>query len=166
MLACAEAIGELDSLAALAEAGVDQRWVRPEVTAGLRLVIEGGRHPMVEASVGFDRFVANDTLLDPDDGQVVVLTGPNMPGKSTYLRQVALIVLLAQCGSLVPATQASVGVADPIFTRVGAHDDLAARMSTFIVELTETASILNHATRAPLDVPDERGGRSGGWAGR
>jgi len=157
LLACAEAVGELDALAALAEAGVDLRWVRPEVTAGLRLLIEAGRHPMVEASVGFDRFVANDTLLDPDAEQIVVLTGPNMAGKSTYLRQVALIVLLAQCGSLVPATAASVGVADRIFTRVGAHDDLSAGMSTFMVEMTETANILNHATRASLVVLDEVG---------
>jgi DNA mismatch repair protein MutS len=157
LLACAEAVGELDALASLAEAGVDQRWVRPEVTAGLRLLIEAGRHPMVEASVGFDRFVANDTLLDPDGEQVVVLTGPNMAGKSTYLRQVALVVLLAQCGSLVPATAASIGVADRIFTRVGAHDDLSAGMSTFMVEMTETANILNHATRASLVVLDEVG---------
>ena len=157
LLACAEAVGELDALASLAEAGVDQRWVRPEVTAGLRLLIEAGRHPMVEAAVGFDRFVANDTLLDPDTEQVVVLTGPNMAGKSTYLRQVALIVLLAQCGSLVPAAAASIGVADRIFTRVGAHDDLSAGMSTFMVEMTETANILNHATRASLVVLDEVG---------
>jgi DNA mismatch repair protein MutS len=157
LLACAEAVGELDALASLAEAGVDLRWARPEVTAGLRLLIEAGRHPMVEASVGFDRFVANDTLLDPDAEQVVVLTGPNMAGKSTYLRQVALVVLLAQCGSLVPATAASIGVADRIFTRVGAHDDLSAGMSTFMVEMTETANILNHATRASLVVLDEVG---------
>ncbi len=157
LLACAEAIGELDALASLAEAGVDHRWVRPEVTAGLRLVIERGRHPMVEAAVGFDRFVANDTLLDPDSEQIVVLTGPNMAGKSTYLRQVALIVLLAQCGSLVPASAASIGVTDRVFTRVGAHDDLSAGMSTFMVEMTETANILNHATRASLVVLDEVG---------
>jgi len=157
LLACAEAIGELDALASLAEAGRDQRWVRPEVTAGLRLMIEAGRHPMVEAAVGFERFVANDTVLDPDGEQVVVLTGPNMAGKSTYLRQVALIVLLAQCGSMVPAARASIGLADRIFTRVGAHDDLAAGMSTFMVEMTETANILNHATRSSLVVLDEVG---------
>jgi DNA mismatch repair protein MutS len=157
LLACAEAVGELDALASLAEAGVDLRWVRPEVSAGLRLLVEQGRHPMVEASVGFDRFVANDTLLDPDAEQVVVLTGPNMAGKSTYLRQVALVVLLAQCGSLVPARAASIGVADRIFTRVGAHDDLSAGMSTFMVEMTETANILNHATRSSLVVLDEVG---------
>jgi DNA mismatch repair protein MutS len=111
----------------------------------------------VEQAVGAGNFVPNDTLLDPEDRQVVVLTGPNMAGKSTYLRQVALIVLLAQCGSLVPARAASVGLADRIFTRVGAHDDLAAGMSTFMVEMTETANILNHATRASLVVLDEVG---------
>src|SRR5439155_17115060 len=101
--------------------------------------------------------VPNDTLLDPAREQIVVLTGPNMAGKSTYLRQVALIVLLAQCGSFVPAAAASIGLADRIFTRVGAHDDLAAGMSTFMVEMTETANILNHATRASLVVLDELG---------
>jgi DNA mismatch repair protein MutS len=112
---------------------------------------------MVESSVGHENFVPNDTVLDPDQEQIVVLTGPNMAGKSTYLRQVALIVLLAQCGSLVPARAASVGLADRIFTRVGAHDDLAAGMSTFMVEMTETANILNHASRSSLVVLDEVG---------
>jgi DNA mismatch repair protein MutS len=157
LLASAEAVGELDALASLAESGADRGWSRPEVTAGLRLVIEAGRHPVVEAAVGLDSFVANDTVLDPEREQIMILTGPNMAGKSTYLRQVALIVLLAQVGSLVPARAASVGVADRIFTRVGAHDDLAAGMSTFMVEMTETANILNHATRASLVVLDEVG---------
>lgn len=157
LLACAEAIGELDALASLAEAGSDQRWVRPEISAGVRLTIEGGRHPVVEAAVGAENFVTNDTTLDPDREQIVVLTGPNMAGKSTYLRQVALIVLLAQCGSLVPARTASIGLADRIFTRVGAHDDLAGGMSTFMVEMTETANILNHATSSSLVVLDEVG---------
>jgi len=157
LLTCAEAVGELDALASLAEAGVDLRWVRPDVNPGSRLVIEDGRHPMVESSVGHENFVPNDTVLDPDQEQIVVLTGPNMAGKSTYLRQVALIVLLAQCGSLVPARAASVGLADRIFTRVGAHDDLAAGMSTFMVEMTETANILNHASRSSLVVLDEVG---------
>src|SRR5262249_27067836 len=103
LLACAEAIGELDALASLAESGVDLGWARPEVNPGSRLVIEAGRHPMVESAVGPENFVPNDTVLDPDHEQIVVLTGPNMAGKSTYLRQVALMVLLAQCGSLVPA---------------------------------------------------------------
>jgi DNA mismatch repair protein MutS len=157
LLTCAAAIGELDALASLAEAGTDLGWFRPGVSAGLRLAIEGGRHPMVEASVGTAGFVPNDTVLDPAHEQIVVLTGPNMAGKSTYLRQVALIVLLAQCGSLVPARSASIGLVDRIFTRVGAHDDLAAGMSTFMVEMTETANILNHASRSSLVVLDEVG---------
>ena len=157
LLNTAEAIGELDALASLAEAGTDLDWTRPEISAGTRLLIEGGRHPIVEAAVGAGNFVLNDTVLDADHEQIVVITGPNMAGKSTYLRQVALIVLLAQCGSLVPARAVSIGVADRIFTRVGAHDDLAAGMSTFMVEMTETANILNHATRSSLVVLDEVG---------
>jgi DNA mismatch repair protein MutS len=112
---------------------------------------------VVEASLPAGSFVPNDLLLDPDSEQVVVLTGPNMAGKSTYLRQAALIVLLAQVGSFVPAEAASIGLADRVFTRVGAHDDLASGMSTFMVEMTETANILNHATRASLVVFDEVG---------
>jgi len=157
LLTCAAAIGELDALASLAEAGADLGWVRPAVSAGLRLAIEAGRHPMVEVSVGREDFVPNDTVLDPAREQIVVLTGPNMAGKSTYLRQVALIVLLAQCGSLVPASSASIGLVDRVFTRVGAHDDLAAGMSTFMVEMTETANILNHASLSSLVVLDEVG---------
>lgn len=157
LLATAEALGDLDALASLAEAAVELGWTRPEVSTGLRLVIQGGRHPVVEKALGPGRFVPNDTVLDPEREQVVVLTGPNMAGKSTYLRQVALIVLLAQCGSFVPADWASVGLADRIFTRVGAHDDLAAGMSTFMVEMTEVANILNHASRSSLVVLDEVG---------
>jgi DNA mismatch repair protein MutS len=157
LLAAAEAAGDLDALAALAEAAVELDWVRPEVSAGCRLEVEQGRHPVVEAAVGREDFVPNDVVLDPDAEQIVVLTGPNMAGKSTYLRQVALIVLLAQCGSFVPARRASVGLADRVFTRVGAHDDLAAGRSTFMVEMNETASILNHASRSSLVVLDEVG---------
>ena len=157
LLSCAAAIGELDALASLAETGADLGWVRPGVSTGLRLAIEGGRHPMVEASLGREDFVPNDTVLDPSREQIVVLTGPNMAGKSTYLRQVALIVLLAQSGSLVPASSASIGLVDRVFTRVGAHDDLAAGMSTFMVEMTETANILNHASPSSLVVLDEVG---------
>jgi DNA mismatch repair protein MutS len=157
LLATADAIGDLDALGALAEAAEALDWTRPEVSAGLRIEVAGGRHPVVEVSAGPGNFVPNDTLLDPDQEQIVVLTGPNMAGKSTYLRQVALIVLLAQCGSFVPASAASIGLADRIFTRVGAHDDLAAGMSTFMVEMTETASILNHATLASLVILDEVG---------
>jgi DNA mismatch repair protein MutS len=157
LLATAAAIGELDALASLADAGRDLGWTQPEVHAGLRLCIEGGRHPLVEAGLPARSFVCNDVLLDPEREQIVVLTGPNMAGKSTYLRQVGLIVLLAQCGSLVPAQAASVGLADRIFTRVGAQDDLAAGMSTFMVEMIETANILNHASRSSLVIFDEVG---------
>jgi len=123
----------------------------------LRLEIKGGRHPLVEQGLPAGVFVANDLELDPDVEQITILTGPNMAGKSTYLRQCALIVLLAQCGSFVAAEQATVGLADRIFTRVGAHDDIASGMSTFMVEMTETAFILNHATRASLLILDEVG---------
>ncbi|HEY8830497.1 MAG TPA: DNA mismatch repair protein MutS, partial [Candidatus Limnocylindria bacterium] len=122
-----------------------------------RLSIKGGRHPLVENSLPAGVFVANDLELDPDTEQITILTGPNMAGKSTYLRQAAVIVLLAQCGSFVPAERAVVGLADRIFTRVGAHDDITAGMSTFMVEMTETAYILNHATRASLVILDEVG---------
>jgi DNA mismatch repair protein MutS len=153
----AEAAGELDTLQAFANAAAATGWTRPEVNAGLRLEIRGGRHPVVEAALPAASFVPNDALLDPDGEQVVILTGPNMAGKSTYLRQTALVVLMAQCGSFVPANAASIGIADRIFTRVGAHDDLAAGMSTFMVEMTETANIINHATRASLVILDEVG---------
>ena len=157
LLSTAEALGELDALAALAETASALAWTRPEVTAGLNLRIAGGRHPVVEASLPAGSFVGNDVELDPEGQQVIVLTGPNMAGKSTYLRQVALIVLLAQCGSFVPADEAVIGLADRVFTRVGAHDDLSSGMSTFMVEMTESANILNHATRASLVVLDEVG---------
>jgi len=153
----AEAAGELDAFQSLAAVAAAEGWTRPDVNAGLSLSIRAGRHPLVEAALPAASFVPNDTVLDPDREQVVILTGPNMAGKSTYLRQTALIVLLAQCGSFVPAGSASIGLADRIFTRVGAHDDLAAGMSTFMVEMTETANILNHATRASLVILDEVG---------
>jgi DNA mismatch repair protein MutS len=153
----AQAIGAVDALVSLAVAATDLGWRRPEVNAGLRLSIRDGRHPLVENSLPAGVFVANDLELDPDGDQITILTGPNMAGKSTYLRQAAVIVLLAQCGSFVPAQRAVVGLADRIFTRVGAHDDITAGMSTFMVEMTETAYILNHATRASLVILDEVG---------
>jgi DNA mismatch repair protein MutS len=153
----AQAIGAVDALLSLAIAATDLGWRRPEVNAGLRLSITGGRHPLVENSLPAGVFVANDLELDPNSEQITILTGPNMAGKSTYLRQAAVIVLLAQCGSFVPAQRAVVGLADRIFTRVGAHDDITAGMSTFMVEMTETAYILNHATRASLVILDEVG---------
>jgi DNA mismatch repair protein MutS len=155
--ASAQAIGGIDALLSLAVAAAELGWRRPEVNAGLRLSIKGGRHPLVENSLPAGVFVANDLELDPDTEQITILTGPNMAGKSTYLRQAAVIVLLAQCGSFVPAERAVVGLADRIFTRVGAHDDITSGMSTFMVEMTETAYILNHATRASLVILDEVG---------
>src|SRR2546430_17400517 len=107
-------------------------WRRPEVNAGTRLVIKAGRHPLVEQSLPAGAFVSNDLELDPDSAQIVILTGPNMAGKSTYLRQAAMIVLLAQCGSFVPADRAVIGLADRVFHRVGAHDDISAGNSTLI----------------------------------
>ena len=153
----AQSIGMADALLSLASAAAEHGWSRPEVNAGLLLSITNGRHPLVEQGLPAGVFVANDLQLDPDGEQVIILTGPNMAGKSTYLRQAAVIVLLAQCGSFVPAERAVVGLADRIFTRVGAHDDISAGMSTFMVEMTETAYILNHATRASLVILDEVG---------
>jgi DNA mismatch repair protein MutS len=153
----AQAIGSIDALRSMAVAADNERWRRPTVNAGLMLSIKGGRHPLVERHLADGAFVANDLELDPDDHQITILTGPNMAGKSTFLRQAAVIVLLAQCGSFVPADQAVIGLVDRIFTRVGAHDDISAGMSTFMVEMTETANILNHATRASLVILDEVG---------
>ena len=155
--ATAHAIGSVDALRSLAVAAARERWRRPKVNAGLTLSIKGGRHPLVERHLAEGAFVANDLELDPADQQITILTGPNMAGKSTFLRQAAVIVLLAQCGSFVPADEAVVGLVDRIFTRVGAHDDITAGMSTFMVEMTETANIINHATRASLVILDEVG---------
>jgi DNA mismatch repair protein MutS len=155
--ALAAAIGTLDALAALAEAAARHGYVRPEMAApGGPIVIREGRHPVVEQA-SRDAFVPNDADLDAESAQIVVLTGPNMGGKSTYLRQVALIVLMAQAGSLVPAESATLAVVDRIFTRVGASDDLARGESTFMVEMIETANILRHATAHSLVILDEVG---------
>jgi DNA mismatch repair protein MutS len=153
----AQAIGMIDALLSLAVTAAEHAWHRPAVNAGLKLSIKGGRHPLVERGLPAGVFVPNDLELDPEGDQIVILTGPNMAGKSTYLRQAAVIVLLAQCGSFVPAESAVVGLADRIFTRVGAHDDITAGMSTFMVEMTETANILNHASRSSLVILDEVG---------
>ena len=142
---------------ALAETAARHGFVRPVVDDGDAIEIRDGRHPVVERGLGDGRFVPNDTDLDSNEAQIVVLTGPNMAGKSTYLRQVALIVLLAQCGSFVPARSAQVGVVDRIFTRIGAQDDLARGESTFMVEMLETAAILRSASRRSLVLFDEVG---------
>jgi DNA mismatch repair protein MutS len=157
LTALAEALGTLDALASFAEAAARHRYVRPTMTlAGGRLCIKEGRHPVVELA-SRDAFVPNDAELDGDRAQIVLLTGPNMGGKSTYLRQVALIVLMAQAGSFVPAEEAEIAVVDRIFTRVGASDDLARGESTFMVEMIETANILRHATDRSLVILDEVG---------
>jgi DNA mismatch repair protein MutS len=153
----AATIGSVDTLVAFAEAAVRRRYVRPRVLpAGNPILIRDGRHPVVEA-VHRDPFVPNDAELDGEHSQITVLTGPNMGGKSTYLRQVALIALMAQAGSHVPAAEASLGVLDRIFTRVGAGDDLARGESTFMSEMIETANIVRHATPRSLVILDEVG---------
>jgi DNA mismatch repair protein MutS len=157
LTALAAAVGALDAVASFAEAAARHRYVRPRMApAGSALVIRDGRHPVVEQA-SRDAFVPNDAELDAERAQIVLLTGPNMGGKSTYLRQVALIVLMAQAGSFVPAEEASIGVVDRIFTRVGASDDLARGESTFMVEMIETANILRHATERSLVILDEVG---------
>ena len=157
ILATAAALGRIDALRALAEVAERGGWVRPEIDRSRILEIREGRHPVVERMLPPGRFVPNDTTLDPDGSQIVILTGPNMAGKSTWLRQNALIVLLAQIGSFVPASRARIGVVDRIFTRVGASDDLAAGDSTFMVEMKETAHILANLTERSLVVLDEIG---------
>jgi len=153
----ARALAELDTLASLAEVASRRRYVCPEVDESTVIEIAGGRHPVVEATRDPGSFVPNDTRLDTEEQQIIILTGPNMAGKSTYLRQVALIVLLAQIGSFVPADRARIGLVDRIFTRIGAQDDIASGQSTFMVEMIETATILHQATRRSLVVLDEIG---------
>ena len=152
----AEAVARLDVLCSFAEVAVRGRYVRPTVDLSGRVSIRGGRHPVVE-SLQQAPFVPNDTELDNEDNRVLMITGPNMAGKSTYMRQTALIVLMAQIGSFVPADSADIGIVDSIFTRVGASDDLASGQSTFMVEMTEVASILKKAGKDSLIVFDEIG---------
>jgi DNA mismatch repair protein MutS len=156
----ADRVATLDALGSLAEVARHKRWIRPEVHAGESLEIKAGRHPVVESVLGrqgSDGFVPNDTRLDPSGTQILLLTGPNMSGKSTYLRQVALCVLMAQIGSFIPAESARIGVVDRVFTRVGASDRLSRGESTFMVEMRETADILRQATRRSLVILDEIG---------
>ncbi|WP_455244680.1 DNA mismatch repair protein MutS, partial [Petrachloros mirabilis] len=155
--AMAEALGLIDVLASLAETAALNRYVQPMVDDSSTLRIREGRHPVVEQLTVDQEFVPNDTSLNGDDCRLVILTGPNMAGKSTYLRQVALIALLAQIGSFVPAAEAHIGLVDRIFTRVGASDNLAAGQSTFMVEMVESANILNCATAKSLILLDEIG---------
>jgi DNA mismatch repair protein MutS len=155
--ATAEALAELDALASLADRALAFRYTRPVMTRGGAVRIRDGRHPVVEQMPNAERFVPNDTLLDGAQNQLMIITGPNMAGKSTYIRQVALIVIMAHAGSFVPASEAEIGLVDRVFTRVGASDDLARGRSTFLVEMQETANILNNATPRSLIVLDEIG---------
>jgi DNA mismatch repair protein MutS len=155
--AAAGALASIDAFSSLAEIAVRHVYVRPTLTDGNEIDITGGRHPVVERTLDEGSFVPNDTFLSNGDAQLIVLTGPNMSGKSTYLRQVALIVLLAQIGGFVPAASATIGLVDRIFTRIGAREDLPAGQSTFMVEMVETANILNNATPRSLIILDEIG---------
>ena len=155
--ATADAVAQLDVLASLAQTAVENRYTRPEVDEGTEIHITEGRHPVIEQMLKGALFVPNDTLLDQGDNRMLIITGPNMAGKSTYMRQNALITLMAQIGSFVPAASCHVGVVDAIFTRVGASDDLAAGQSTFMVEMTEVAEILQNATPRSLVILDEIG---------
>jgi DNA mismatch repair protein MutS len=153
----AAAIATLDVLAALAETARLFGYCRPVLSEDLRLTVTDGRHPVLDQALVEEKFVPNDILLDGDKNRLLILTGPNMAGKSTYIRQVALLVLLAQIGSWVPAKEAEIGLADRIFTRVGANDDLSRGQSTFMVEMNETANITNNATARSLIILDEIG---------
>ncbi len=156
LLETARALAELDVLAALAEAAALGGYIRPKVNQENGLDIQGGRHPVVEGTLHGERYVPNDVIFEK--GEIIrVITGPNMSGKSTYLRQAALIVLMAQMGSFVPATKAEIGLVDRIFTRIGAQDEIHAGQSTFMVEMIEAANILHHATNRSLLILDEIG---------
>ena len=153
----ARVIAVLDVLCSFAECARQRRYIRPEITNDDRLYITGGRHPVLELNMQSENFVPNDCLLDGDCNRMMLITGPNMAGKSTYIRQTALLTVMAQIGSFIPADHAEVGLVDRIFTRVGAADDLARGQSTFMVEMVETANILNYATPRSLVILDEIG---------
>ena len=150
-------LSKLDVYASLATVAVKNKYVRPEVDKSDVIVIKDGRHPVVEQFVKDTYFVPNDATLDTDRNRLMLITGPNMAGKSTYMRQVAIIVLLSQIGSFVPANEARVGIVDKLFTRVGASDDLASGQSTFMLEMNEVAYILRNATKKSLIIYDEVG---------
>jgi DNA mismatch repair protein MutS len=157
----AEIIAQLDVLSTFAEVAQNNHYCRPSIESHQRIVIKQGRHPVVEILNQKEAFVPNDTLMDNDSEQILIITGPNWSGKSTYLRQTALIVLMAQMGCYVPAASAEIGIVDRIFTRIGASDDLTRGQSTFMLEMTETAQILNYATPRSLIIIDELGRGTG-----
>ena len=153
----ARQIAVLDVISAFAECARERRYVRPVISEDDKLIIKGGRHPVLELNMQSGNFVPNDCLLDGDLHRMMLITGPNMAGKSTYIRQTALLTIMAQIGSFLPADSAEIGLVDRIFTRVGAADDLARGQSTFMVEMVETANILNYATGRSLVILDEIG---------
>lgn len=157
ILATAAAVASIDALRSLAEAAVRRGWVRPVVDDSLVFDAREARHPVLEAVMGRDAFVPNDIVLDGERERLLIVTGPNMAGKSTYIRTAALLAILAQTGSFVPASRARIGLVDRVFTRIGASDDLARGMSTFLVEMSEAANILNNATERSLVILDEVG---------
>ncbi|UCD09886.1 MAG: DNA mismatch repair protein MutS [Dehalococcoidales bacterium] len=157
ILAVADALANTDVFSALAEVSVRYNYHCPALNTGNTITIANGRHPVVERNLDDSDFVPNDAVLSNEDSQIIILTGPNMAGKSTYLKQVALIVLLAQTGCFVPADSAEIGIVDRVFTRIGAREDLAAGQSTFMAEMVETANILNNATSKSLLILDEIG---------
>ena len=165
LLEAAAVLAEADVLSTFAHVAVEHAYVRPEIDESGRIEIVRGRHPTLENVLGPGQFVPNDASLDVDSDQIVILTGPNMAGKSSWLRQVALITLMSQIGSFVPAERARIGLVDRIFTRIGAQDDIATGQSTFMVEMLETANILNHATSRSLVVLDEIGRGTSTWDG-
>ncbi len=152
----AKAVAMIDALASFANNAISYNYVKPHVDDSLTFEIKDGRHPVVEA-LSQDRFIPNDALLNGADQRLLLLTGPNMAGKSTFIRQIALIAIMAQMGSFVPASEANIGICDKVFTRIGASDNLAKGQSTFMVEMTETANILNNATDRSLVILDEIG---------
>ncbi|MBS0627365.1 MAG: DNA mismatch repair protein MutS, partial [Verrucomicrobia bacterium] len=153
----ASAIAIIDCLASLAKVSLDHLYVKPTIDTGFIFHVEGGRHPVIETQLRSDSFIPNDVYLDANDHRLFVITGPNMAGKSTFIRQVALIAILVQIGSFVPAKKAHVGIIDKVFTRIGASDNLSKGQSTFMVEMTETANILHNATNRSLVILDEIG---------
>jgi DNA mismatch repair protein MutS len=153
----AEALAILDVLVSLATVAIKNKYIKPEIDEGSTIFIKGGRHPVVEKVIEEGQFIKNDTLIDQDKNQLLIITGPNMAGKSTYIRQAALIVLMAQMGSFVPADYARIGLVDKVFTRIGANDNLTKGESTFMVEMIETANILNNASSRSLVILDEIG---------
>lgn len=157
VLSVAQAIARIDCLGSLAEAAKQNHYCCPSIDESNCIRIEDGRHPVIEQVCKREKFIPNDTILNDHEHRLILITGPNMAGKSTYLRQVALIVIMAQMGSFVPAKSAAIGIVDKVFTRIGASDDLSRGQSTFMVEMTETANILNHATSKSLVILDEIG---------